>query len=73
MSGSVFSQKTFKLLGVAVGLLVLGYILLGQGPIYNHLSWTVAPLILFFVYCILLPWAILAKDKTEAKKEEQKK
>jgi hypothetical protein len=60
MKGFVLSSKNFKLLGISVVLLLVGYFLLGQGPVDNPLSLTVAPLILVGVYCILLPWAAIA-------------
>ncbi len=72
MHGSIFSSINFKLIGLCIALLIVGYILLGQGPVYNHLSWSVAPIILVGVYCILFPIAIMAKgkEKTEERKEK---
>ena len=72
MDGPVFSSINIKLIGLCIVLLVVGYIFLGQGPVYNHLSWSVAPLILVGVYCILFPIAIMykGKAKTEEKKEK---
>ena len=52
-----------KLFGLAIALLVLGYVLLGQGPVDNPLSKTIAPIILVAVYCVLIPYAIMAKSK----------
>jgi hypothetical protein len=72
MNGPLFSAKNFKLLWVSIGLLVIGYILLAQGPIYNHLSWTIAPIVLVVVYCILLPWSIIAKDSKEEGAQKSK-
>ncbi|MBD3393220.1 MAG: hypothetical protein GF418_13935 [Chitinivibrionales bacterium] len=69
MDSNVFSARNFRILGLSVALLVLGYILLGQGPVYNHLSWTVAPLILVFVYCVLLPLSIIVKGKKDSGKK----
>jgi len=66
---NVFSPKNFRLLGLSIALLVVGFILLGQGPVYNQLSWSVAPLILVFVYCILLPLSIIAKEKKRPEKK----
>lgn len=69
MTTNVFSPKNFRLLGLSIALLVVGFILLGQGPVYNQLSWSVAPLILVFVYCILLPLSIIAKEKKRPEKK----
>jgi hypothetical protein len=63
MHGPIFSDMNFRLLGISIVLLVIGYICLGQGPVYNHISWSVAPIILVFVYCILIPVAILYREK----------
>jgi hypothetical protein len=59
----MFGPKTLKLLGVSIALLVVGYVLLGIGPEGNHLSRSVAPLVLVATYCVLIPLALLAKDK----------
>jgi hypothetical protein len=73
MNGSIFTSKNIKLFGVCIGLLVVGFILLGQGPAENPLSKSVAPIILVAVYCVLLPFAIMAKSKEPSKDEQQKK
>jgi phosphotransferase system glucose/maltose/N-acetylglucosamine-specific IIC component len=65
MNGSLFSAKNMKILAISFAALIAGYILLGQGPINNHLSWSVAPIILVVAYCFLIPWAIIAQDKKE--------
>jgi hypothetical protein len=63
MQGTIFSSKNLKLFGLSIALLVVGYVLLGQGPVENPLSKTVAPIILVVVYCVLIPYAIMAKSK----------
>ena len=67
-----FTAKNYKLIGLSLVLLALGYVFLAQGPVNNPLSKTVAPLILVGVYCVLIPLAIAVKGKDE-KKSEQKK
>jgi hypothetical protein len=64
----MFSALNYKLFAISFALLVLGYILLGQGPVTNPLSLSVAPVILVAVYLVLLPIAIIAKGKDEKKK-----
>jgi hypothetical protein len=63
MQGPLFSSKNLKLFWISLALLALGYVLLGQGPVDNPLSKTVAPIILVAVYCVLIPYAIMAKGK----------
>jgi hypothetical protein len=64
----MFSALNYKLFAVSFALLILGYILLGQGPVTNPLSLSVAPVILVAVYLVLLPIAIIVKGKDEKKK-----
>jgi hypothetical protein len=64
----MFSALNYKLFAISFALLILGYILLGQGPVTNPLSLSVAPVILVAVYLVLLPIAIIAKGKDEKKK-----
>ena len=40
----MFGSFNYKLLGVSFVLLVVGYICLGQGPVNNPLSLSIAPL-----------------------------
>jgi hypothetical protein len=62
----MFTAKNYKLFGIGIALLVVGYVLLGQGPVDNPLSKSVAPVILVFTYVVMFPWAILARDKEPA-------
>ncbi len=56
-----FGRKNYILFGVALAVIVLGFFLLSQNDI------TFAPLLLVVGYCVLVPWAIIARDhsKTE--------
>jgi hypothetical protein len=64
----MFDSLNRKLLGLSLILLVVGYILLGQGPITSVFSWSLAPVVLVAVYCGLIPIAILAREKSDKKK-----
>lgn len=63
MLGQIFSWGNYIILTACVLLLVVGYVLLGQGPVYNYLSWSVAPVILVLVYCVFIPVAIMYRKK----------
>lgn len=52
-------RRNWTLFGVALGVIVVGYIMLSQGSI------TFAPLFLVAGYCVILPWAILAQEGPE--------
>jgi hypothetical protein len=66
---NLFSSINHKLLIASLLLLVLGYFLLGQGPLNNPVSLTVAPLLLIGVYFVLIPVAILVKGEDKSPKK----
>jgi len=73
MKSVLFSRKNYYLFAVSFVLLAAGYILLGQGPADNHLSKSVAPVILVLVYCGLIPYAMLSGYGKSEVKEAKKK
>lgn len=68
MKQSFFKLHNIFLMSMAIGMLVIGFILLGQGPVNGIKSLTVAPIILTFAYVVMVPFAILfSKKGTETK------
>ena len=59
----MFDRINIQLFALAIGMLIIGYVCLGQGPYTNPVSMTVAPIILVFTYCVLIPLAIMYKPK----------
>lgn len=55
-----FGRKNYILMGVALAVIVLGFFLLSQNDI------TFAPLLLVVGYCVLVPWAIIARDPAKS-------
>ena len=51
-----FGKKNYALFGLAVLIIVVGYIFLGQG------STTLAPVLLVLGYCVLIPVSIIVRD-----------
>ena len=72
MNPGLFGPKNIKLFLASIAGLIIGYILLGQGPVNNPLSRSVAPVILVVVYCILIPYAIIARDKKDSAEQDKK-
>jgi len=54
-----FGKKNYIWFGVALGVMIIGYVLLGSGDI------TLAPLLLVVAYCVLIPVAILVKGRSD--------
>jgi len=51
-----FGKRNYMVLALALIVIIIGYITLGQGSI------TLAPLLLVIGYCVLIPTALLIKD-----------
>jgi hypothetical protein len=57
------TANNYKLFGLAVVILVIGYFFLAQGPADSFMSLSLAPIILIIGYCVLVPYAIFWKAK----------
>jgi len=69
----LFSTINLKLFAVSIAALIIGYVLLAQGPVENPLSKSVAPIILVTTYCVLIPISIVFSGKNKAKATQDKK
>ena len=69
----MFEKRNIQLLLAGVGLLAIGYLLLGYGPVDNPLSLSVAPVIIVLVYCVVVPLAIIVRPRGEGEKEQKEK
>ena len=67
MKTKLFEKKNFALFGIALAMLILGYVLLGVGSVDGPLSKSVAPVILVAVYCGLIPYSIVTGFKKSEK------
>lgn len=65
-SGAPFTKLNYQLFGLATLVILVGYGALAQGPVDGSLTMTVAPILLVIGYCVLVPLAILKRDKTKA-------
>jgi len=57
------TSRNFQIFGVGVLILIIGYFFLAQGPADSFMSLTVAPILLVFGYCVVIPYAIFWKEK----------
>jgi hypothetical protein len=55
IQGPVFTRKNYALLAIALGVIVLGFLILATGDI------TVAPILIVAGYLVLVPLAILKR------------
>jgi uncharacterized membrane protein HdeD (DUF308 family) len=70
---NLFSGKQKAVLFIGIVVIAIGYILLAQGPVDNPLSLSFAPFLLIGGYCVIIPIALLLKDKDTASDTTKKK
>lgn len=58
-----FGTRNYIILGVALVVIIAGYILLAQGSI------TAAPLLLVIGYCVIIPVAIILRDPSRREQD----
>jgi hypothetical protein len=68
---NIFSSTQLKLFGISLLVLITGYICLGQGPVDNPISKTLAPLLIVGVYCVLVPAIFFIKEKKTDSKDKK--
>ena len=61
-----FGRINYQLFGIGLFVIILGYIIMASGETESIQSVKIAPLILVFGYCIVIPAAILVKPKDKA-------
>ena len=59
-----FSRTNYILFGVGLALIIIGYIIMGNGDVNSFESLTIAPLMLFIGYILLIPSALIYREKT---------
>jgi uncharacterized membrane protein YesL len=58
-----WGKENYIFLGIGIVLLIIGYIVMGQGEWDNSLSLTLSPIILIIAYLVFFPLSIFYKKK----------
>ena len=58
-----FSKKNYIIFGLGLTFIILGYIIMATGKVDSFQSLTLAPILLFIGYIILIPISIIYKFK----------
>ena len=61
-----FTATNFKILGLGLLTIVLGYVALSQSPWDGTMPLVVAPILLVAGYCVIIPLGILYRKRGEA-------
>ena len=62
----IFEKENYLIFLGGVLTIILGYVLMAIGDTYSSLSLTVAPVILFVGYIVIVPIAIMYRNKEDA-------
>ena len=58
-----WTKENYIILGVGLVIVIIGFLLMSQGPYDNPISLHVSPIVLLIAYLIIFPLAILFKKK----------
>ena len=58
-----FSNFNYLLFGLGLTLIILGYIVMGNGEVNSFQSLTIAPIMLFLGYIVFIPASLIYRDK----------
>lgn len=58
------SRKNYMIIGAGLLLIVIGYIFMSENSVDGFMPTIVAPVLLFFGYCVFIPIGILYRDKS---------
>ncbi|MFQ6605502.1 MAG: DUF3098 domain-containing protein [Fidelibacterota bacterium] len=61
--GWSFSKTNYILFGAGLATVILGYILMAIGDVNSTLSLSVAPVMLFVGYIVIIPLSLIYRDK----------
>ena len=61
--GWAFGKTNYIIFTVGLFLLILGYYLMSSGSVNSFQSLTLSPILLFFGYIIIIPLALVYREK----------
>ena len=63
LEGWTFSKKNYVLGGIGLATIIFGYVIMASGTVNSFRSLTLAPIMLFIGYLIIIPIALIYRDK----------
>ena len=58
-------KENFTIIGLGIAVLIVGYILMSQNSVDGFLPTIIAPILLVAGYCVIIPYGILKKPKSQ--------
>jgi hypothetical protein len=59
-------KENFTIIGLGIVVLIVGYVLMSQNSVDGFLPTIIAPILLVAGYCVIIPYGILKKPKSQA-------
>ncbi|MBK8550989.1 MAG: hypothetical protein IPL53_08000 [Ignavibacteria bacterium] len=57
------TSKNYIIIGIGIAIIIIGYLLMSENSVDGFLPTVVAPILLIFGYCVVVPVGILYTDK----------
>lgn len=57
------TSKNYMIIGAGILTIIIGYVFMSENSVSGFLPTVIAPILLIFGYCVLVPFGILYKDK----------
>jgi hypothetical protein len=64
-----FSTPNYVLFGIGLALIIVGYLIMAAGEVNSFQSLTLAPIMLFIAYIIVIPAALIYREKSSEVEE----
>lgn len=69
--GWTFTKKNYLLFAAGILIIITGYIIMAKGEVDSFRALTLAPVLLFLGYIIVIPLALIYRDKSVFSHKEQ--
>jgi hypothetical protein len=56
------TSKNYFIIGAGIVIIILGYVFMSENSVSGFLPTIIAPILLIFGYCVVVPFGILYKD-----------
>ena len=63
--GWAFGKKNYLIFSIGLALVILGYIFMANGEVNSFQSLTLAPIMLFLGYIVVIPVSLVYRDKSK--------
>ena len=63
--GWAFGKKNYLIFSIGLALVIIGYIFMANGEVNSFQSLTLAPIMLFLGYIVVIPASLVYRDKSK--------